>query len=381
MSTTDTDLLQAYVRDHDEDAFRELMERHAGMVFAICRQILTPSDLAEDAMHATFLTLARKAASLSRHGSLAGWLHRVAFRLALDTKKAEARRKQREEEAVQMRTKHHAQNPTTLDHVTLLHTTVDGLPEKLRLPIVLHDLEGMLQKDAAAALGCSLDAFAQRLRRGREALRQRLVRHGIAMTLAALVVLLKECASAGELPATLMSATMEDVRAFVHGTATSTSGISARVTALSERSMQMLLWIQVKTAAGVALCTIGAFALFGSGLMALDTLSETASESAGVRKTGQVKEETPKEQTFTGLVIVKTEKDDKNKEATSVTLKTWMRDKDGKHKEVLHQVVMNDQGEKLAKLNGKYVEAKGTTKQGENSSILTVTSFKVVETS
>src|SRR5688500_15131898 len=66
-------------RDHS--AFVLLVWRRGSAVLAACRRLL-PEAYAEDAFQATFLVLARKAASVGRRGTLGGWLHRVAVRVS-----------------------------------------------------------------------------------------------------------------------------------------------------------------------------------------------------------------------------------------------------------------------------------------------------------
>src|SRR5262245_27666143 len=89
---SDARLLARYVESRDEAGFELLVWRHAGVVFGVCRRILADSHAAEDAFQATFLALARKARAIRRGESLAGWLHRVARRIATRARSSTARR-------------------------------------------------------------------------------------------------------------------------------------------------------------------------------------------------------------------------------------------------------------------------------------------------
>jgi RNA polymerase sigma factor (sigma-70 family) len=80
---SDAELLERFVTRRDECAFELLVWRHGAMVLGTCRRILRHHHDAEDAFQATFLLLARKARSVRRGAALAGWLHRVARRVAL----------------------------------------------------------------------------------------------------------------------------------------------------------------------------------------------------------------------------------------------------------------------------------------------------------
>ena len=59
-----------------ESAFAALVDRHGPMVFRVCREVLRDEHAAQDAFQATFLVLARRAASLWVHdsvGAVASW--------------------------------------------------------------------------------------------------------------------------------------------------------------------------------------------------------------------------------------------------------------------------------------------------------------------
>src|SRR5947209_165989 len=92
----DAELLARFAASQDAAAFELLFWRHGPMVWGVCRRLLGDSPDAEDAFQAAFVVLARKAGSVASGAALAGWLHRVAWRTALNARKARSRRQRRE---------------------------------------------------------------------------------------------------------------------------------------------------------------------------------------------------------------------------------------------------------------------------------------------
>src|SRR5436305_96070 len=90
---SDRELLLDYARYGDPAALEALIARHGAFVMGVCRRVLGNEQDAEDAFQAAFLVLAKKAGSLDCPGSLAGWLHAVAHRLALRARADSARRR------------------------------------------------------------------------------------------------------------------------------------------------------------------------------------------------------------------------------------------------------------------------------------------------
>ena len=62
--TPDADLLARFVAGQDSDAFTELAERYAPLVWGACRRVLADEHRAEHAFQQTFISLARKAKGL-----------------------------------------------------------------------------------------------------------------------------------------------------------------------------------------------------------------------------------------------------------------------------------------------------------------------------
>src|SRR5262245_22926642 len=96
-SVSDRQLLERFARRRDEAAFTTLVHRHGPLVIGVCRRILHQEADAEDAFQATFLVLARKAASVTWQDSVGNWLYGVAYRMAHKLRVARARRQRHEQ--------------------------------------------------------------------------------------------------------------------------------------------------------------------------------------------------------------------------------------------------------------------------------------------
>src|SRR5262245_18587624 len=203
-TATDCDLLCRYVEDRDETAFAEIVRRNGPHVLLACRSVLGEATAAEDAFQATFLVLVRKASRLTHLGSLAGWLHATAVRIAQTARRASVRTRRRESE-------HATSHPISSDEMTwrevreVLDTELAALPEKYRLPLVLCYLQELSYEEAARRAGCSVGALRGRLERGKERLRKRLARYGLPLAAPALVLGPPTAVSAALTEATLVA--------------------------------------------------------------------------------------------------------------------------------------------------------------------------------
>ena len=162
----------------DETAFAALVERHGPMVLRVCRSRLGDRHDAEDAFQATFLVLAQKAPSIRTSEAVAGWLLGVACRVSAKARSA-ARRRMLAEKKIEPRPDAIAEE-TRLQPWAELYEELERLPEKYRLVLVLCHMEGLTYEQAAMRLGCPIRTVQSRLIRGRERLRGRLVRRGLA---------------------------------------------------------------------------------------------------------------------------------------------------------------------------------------------------------
>ncbi|HEY2155250.1 MAG TPA: sigma-70 family RNA polymerase sigma factor, partial [Isosphaeraceae bacterium] len=179
---TDRELLTRFVTrpgEPAEAAFAALVARHGPMVLRACSAAIGDEHEAHDAFQATFLVLARKAGSIRAADSVGPWLHEVARRVSACSRSAAARRGRHEQRAAEMSIRSVA-GPEFDDLTPALHEELDRLPERYRAAILLCDLEGLTQEQAASQLGWPLGTVRSRLARGRDRLRGRLTRRGLA---------------------------------------------------------------------------------------------------------------------------------------------------------------------------------------------------------
>src|SRR5436305_7948813 len=138
---SDHELLERFAGARDEAAFTVLIERHGPMVLGVCRRALPNFHDAEDACQATFLVLARKAASVRKKTALSSWLHGVACRVVVKLKRDHARRTSRERGVNAPAEKDPAAEVSWREVQTILDEELEQLPERYRVPVILCYLE------------------------------------------------------------------------------------------------------------------------------------------------------------------------------------------------------------------------------------------------
>ncbi len=224
---SDGELLGAFVDRRDEAAFEALVRRHGPMVLGVCRRALRNSHDAEDAFQATFLVLARKAASVRPREGVGNWLYGVARRTALEAQRRNARRRGKEKQVSPL--PESAAGPPGPDLADVLDEELSRLPDKLRLPVVLCDLEGRTRREVARQLGVPDGTLSNRLASARRALAQRLARRGITLGAGAVTASL----AAADVPPGLIVST---TRAALAGPDT----VPPAVAALGERVLKTM---------------------------------------------------------------------------------------------------------------------------------------------
>ncbi len=170
-------LVERFVSRRDPAAFEAIVRRHGPMVWTVCRRSLRDPNDAEDAFQSTFLIFAAKAGSIRRGDKLGGWLHGVAVKVSSRARRDLSKRPKEVDDFAETSTTDPIERR---DQVAVLHEELARLPCKYRDPIVLCHLEGCTHDEAAARLGWPVGTVRGRLSRGRDQLKERLIRRGMA---------------------------------------------------------------------------------------------------------------------------------------------------------------------------------------------------------
>ena len=229
----DADALTNYARTRDPLLLAELVRRHGGQVWGVCRRALPHRPDAEDAYQATWLVLAANPAAVRSPAALPAFLHTVAVRTS---------RRVRQNRPLTATADHLPAREEVADRTALaaLDEELLRLPDRLRRPLLLCHLDGATQAEAARALGLSLSTLKRRLETGRDVLRARLTGRGVDAAV---------LATAG-----------------VMGVGAPAAAGGAAVTALSSEVLQAMWVLKAKGWAAGLLVAAGVTAT-GSGLM------------------------------------------------------------------------------------------------------------------
>ncbi len=245
-------LIDRFVRRRDESAFEAIVARHGPMVLGVCRRALPDPNDADDAFQATFLVLVKKAGTLRDRALLGSWLHGVAHRVAARSRSKAARRRAVEgaEAGPAVEAEARPERPgVDADLMAIVDAEIARLPERDRAAIVLCDLEGFPGEEAARRLGVRAVTLRSRLLRARRRLKDRLVRRGVAGSVALGLAL-----PTASPPPALAAATIRAAIGFATNPATAGPGIvPASVLALTQGVLGTMTLTKIKTLAATML--------------------------------------------------------------------------------------------------------------------------------
>jgi RNA polymerase sigma factor (sigma-70 family) len=267
---TDAQLLEQFVAGdrRSATAFEAVVERHGPMVLRVCRKTLGDPHAAEDAFQATFLVLARRAATLSERELLGNWLYGVAMRTARKARRAAAHRVVRDRAAAYrwpMAVAEPSADESRDEMGRVLHEEIARLPSSYRTAVVVCYLEGQTQAQAARELQLAESTVRGRLARARKLLGQRLTRRGIVLSTGLLALETAKDAVAAPLTRAAMESVARAALLFVRSSSAAHGSVSVTACGIAQGVLSTMWFTSLKVMAvmflAITLAVIGSAAL------------------------------------------------------------------------------------------------------------------------
>ncbi len=163
----------------DLRAFEGLVRRHQEVILANCRYMTGSADLAEDLAQEVFVKAYFALPRFEKRASFGTWVKRIKVNHCLNhIRKAKKGSfvdlddpALQSEPELQVAATGQA-DLETLDERARIRRTLDLVPEKLRLPLILRDLDGLTYQEIAEHLNIGLSAVKMRIKRGRQEFRR-----------------------------------------------------------------------------------------------------------------------------------------------------------------------------------------------------------------
>jgi len=176
-------------RDNDAAAFNEIVAKYKNKVYSYVCRMVGPGDDAEDLTQETFVRAYVNMKSFQSRSSLNTWLYRIATNICIDFSRKNSRvrahaasltyESEDGEGEVERDIPDFRFDPQSMllnkELGAKLDLALKSLPEKLRVVVVLHDIQGLQYEEIAAVVECPLGTVKSRLFNARASLREKLM--------------------------------------------------------------------------------------------------------------------------------------------------------------------------------------------------------------
>jgi RNA polymerase sigma factor (sigma-70 family) len=266
-----------------EAAFARLVERAGGMVYGSALRRTGDAQLAEEVMQNVFTILARKAASLRRHPSLAAWIFQTTRYEAAKAMRAENRRRKKLNALAEDLARDSGPRPESgedenwREALPALYESLDTLPERERALVLERFFEGRKFNEIAEKSGRSEAACKMGVKRALDKLSRFLTSRGVTLSATAVAsALTAEFARSAPLHAAALVAPKA---------LAASGGLTAAV--LFTNTVQTMSTLKTATLTGVAVLAVATVPFFmqeSHATKARESLSELDGRRAALEQ-------------------------------------------------------------------------------------------------
>ncbi|MCF8392345.1 MAG: sigma-70 family RNA polymerase sigma factor [Melioribacteraceae bacterium] len=163
-------LVQSFIHG-DESAFTKLVGRHKEKVRNLVFLTLGDTEFVDDISQDVFISIFHNVKNFRFDSKFTTWLYRITVNKCRDyLRKKRVRsifvplKDTDDEPAGSMRTEN-------MDIPRMVRKAIDKLPDKLKIPLILRDIDGLSYKEIADKLECEVGTVKSRIFRARESLK------------------------------------------------------------------------------------------------------------------------------------------------------------------------------------------------------------------
>ncbi|MFO8054461.1 MAG: RNA polymerase sigma factor [Bacteroidales bacterium] len=164
----------------NEDAFRELVDKHKHMVYVTAYGFLQEQAAAEDLSQDVFLEIFNSIETFKAKSTLSTWIYRITVNKSINEVKKQKRKARETQIDSSFQNDNNHQNDLPDDEKytpeainennerkILLKKAIDSLPEKQKTAFILHKYEEMPYKKIAAIMNSSLSSVEALIHRAK----------------------------------------------------------------------------------------------------------------------------------------------------------------------------------------------------------------------
>ncbi|RSL28944.1 RNA polymerase sigma factor [Salibacterium salarium] len=162
----------------DDRAFQDLIEKHYRTVQKFAFQIGIDSTSVEDVTQDVFLKVYRSLGSYAG-GTFTTWLYSITLNAVRDHLRKEKRQKRNAQIMKEKGAATPFAKPESNEISWELHDMITHLPEKYRIPLILHYFHEQSYREISEVIGISEGAVKTRVMRARKQLKERFEKVGV----------------------------------------------------------------------------------------------------------------------------------------------------------------------------------------------------------
>ena len=164
-------ILIKYFQEGDENVFSTIVQKHKDKVRNLVFLTLGDTDDVDDISQDVFINVYKKLNEFRFESKFTTWLYRITVNKCRDyLRKKKVRSIFVPIKASEYELKVHSRTDN-VDIPNLVRKAIDRLPEKLKIPLLLRDIDGFSYQEIAEKLDCEVGTIKSRLFRARESLK------------------------------------------------------------------------------------------------------------------------------------------------------------------------------------------------------------------